>query len=102
MLTFQELLKKYEVTCTYSSVDSNVVYPFDGGEGYQRIGEVSEEFVNLWINQMKPFLRKPIAGQPNISNKYALPIFQTETLKAVVTWFLYQHDDRVYLISKLT
>lgn len=100
ILSFQELLKKYNVRCIFSSIDSDIVYPFDDKLGFTRVGEVSKEFVEMWVQQMKPFLGKPIAEKPRVGNKYALPIFQTETLRDIITWFIYQHDDQAYLISK--
>lgn len=100
--SFKELLKQYNVRADWSSIESSLVYPMNPGSPYHLEGFVNKEDVQPFIDQVDKALNTSDVERhiPNrIANKYAIPYLQVGQLHTVITYFYYQHDDKMWLIS---
>jgi hypothetical protein len=93
------LLKEYGVRTDYTCVDSNIVYPFDssGKTGYEFEGYMDESDVPFGAYAQT--LESKYTPK-RIANKYAIPLFRVKHMHTQKTFFAYQHDKKIWLISK--
>jgi len=98
--SFKELLKQYNVRAGWS-IDSNLVYPMDKKDvifhGYVPKEDV-EDFIKRIVDLLDEFSENRVANS-YIANKYAIPFLQVGQLHYIETFFYYQHDSKVWLIS---
>lgn len=98
--SFKELLTQYNVRASWS-IESNLVYPMDKKDvifhGYVPQEDV-DEFVKKIVHLLDEFSENRVASS-YIANKYAIPFMQVGHMHNVETFFYYQHDSKVWLIS---
>ena len=93
------LLKEYKVRSGHTCLESNIVYPFDssGKTGYQFEGYLDESDVPFGTYAQT--LESKYTSK-RIANKCAIPLFRVKRMHTYKTYFAYQHDSKVWLISK--
>lgn len=94
-----ELLKKYDVRADYTTLSSNIVYPWDNNNGFTTYGKMNQEDVDAFISTIFGLIGTAYA-ELRIANKYAIPLFAVGSLHTLITFFVYQHDNDTYLLSK--
>lgn len=103
MKNLKTLLEEYQVRLDYNIIESNLVYPFDNrNNGYIFCGYVNSSEIDHLAQRIRLELDiiRDRDLSTRISNKYAIPFLQVEVLRSFITYFYYQHDDKVWLISK--